>query len=447
MKFDGSPARCPDCDGEFEKLGIHWARSRECDYPVLTPDEEAVLDGLMFVGGSLNNRQRSSNCYVSMVHHDRGVLEWIADQLGVISASITEWDKNQTIEYLGRRPDSPLWEFRTRSLPDLDRYYDWYDANGDRTIPEAVEQRPLLLKTACLLAARPMSDRPGLYLSVRRTSPPPLAIHRVFSGYGPRIVRPENGGYLIRLNNSTDLCNDLAPWPAFAQERFDAARYREGAIVCPRCGGRFRRRAHLCEYVSDGEVVREEDAKHEGSWEVLETDGLHARIRLTEDEPPRLVSWTEADCIDALLEEYGAAGRMPLNDEYQAEQVGRSDLPSLGTLYRRFGDREAWLEAMRTRGGPPTILNPEESLPDGILARERKLLEYYGEGLPEKQRADLGAVLEDGQTVPERASERDISRKVAYKNVRAGREKLREVASKDGIEWAPSPDSEYPFPD
>ena len=253
-------ALCPDCE-EYRgtNLGIHWARSKECSYPILSVAEEAVLDGLMFVGGSLNNRHRSANCYVSIVHKDKDALDWIADKLGALAASVTEWS-GENVGYHGGDPVDQLWEFRSRSLPALDKYYTWYNREGDRTVPEDLTVRPRLLKTNCLLAAKPMEDRPGLYLSLRRSSPPPVAVHSVFGGYGPRIIRSEDGGYVVRIQNSTDLCNDLEPWPEFARDRFDADQYDGGRVVCPRCGGRFQRRTHICEYVQDGEVVRDEDA-------------------------------------------------------------------------------------------------------------------------------------------------------------------------------------------
>jgi len=448
MSDDTKKATCPDCDEEYSHLGIHWARSKDCDYPVPALSDEAVLDGLMFVGGSLNNRLRpDANCYLSTVHHDQDVLDWIADELDVLVSSITEFDKTESIDYHGRRPDRPLWELRTRSLPALDKYYGWYDREDNRTVPEDVQVRPLLLKTACLLAARPMDDRPGMYLSLRRTSPPPVTVHRVFGGYGPRIIRSGDGGYVVRIQNATDLCNDLAPWPHFARDRFDADRYDEGLVVCPRCGGRSRRRTHLCEYVEDGEVVREEDASPGGSRETVEVEGMRARVRTSDEELVRYVSWTAEDCITALLDEYESAGRFPTNPTYVREQEGNEDLPSISTLYARFGDRDGWLAEMRSYPSDPSILEAGEEPPKTVLEQERHLYEYYGDRLPEKEQADVKAVIVDGETVPERASERGISRKVAYKNVRRGRERLREIAEDDGIEWAPRVDDDHPLPD
>ena len=148
MPDDTETETCPDCEEDYSHLGIHWARSKDCGYPVPALNDEAVLDGLLFVGGSLNMRHRDANCYVSTVHHDREVLEWIADELGVLVASITEFDKAESIDYHGRRPDGPLWELRTRSLPALDKYRGWYDREDNRTVPQDVQVRPLLLKTA-----------------------------------------------------------------------------------------------------------------------------------------------------------------------------------------------------------------------------------------------------------------------------------------------------------
>jgi hypothetical protein len=52
-------AVCPECENEYVSLGRYWARSQTCDYPVPALDDLAMLDGLMVVGGALNNRQRS----------------------------------------------------------------------------------------------------------------------------------------------------------------------------------------------------------------------------------------------------------------------------------------------------------------------------------------------------------------------------------------------------
>jgi len=346
MSDNTEKVTCSDCDEEYSHLGIHWARSKDCDYPVPTPSDEAILDGLMFVGGSLNMRHRDANCYISTVHHDRDVLKWIADELNVLVASITEFDQAESIDYHGRRPDRPLWELRTRSLPGLDKYYGWYDREDNRTVPDDVQVRPLLLKTACLLAARPMDDRPGMYLSLRRTSPPPVSVHRIFGGYGPRIIRSEDGGYVVRIQNSTDLCNDLAPWPGFARDRFNASQFDEGRISCPQCGGRFRTRAHLCERVEDGSVVRIEDASPGGTREVIEVQGMRARPRLFDGGPVRYITWSESDCLAALSDEFETPSEFPPNEVYDSQYSGRDDMPSLATLYRRFGSRQEWIDAL-----------------------------------------------------------------------------------------------------
>jgi len=448
MPGDVEKTICPECEEEYQALGVHWARSKVCDHAVPGVRDEAVLDGLMFIGGALNNRQRQdANCSVSIVHHDRDVLNWIADELGVLVASISEFDKAGSVEHHGQPPNQSLYDLRTRSLPALNKYYGWYDRDDNRTVPENVRVRPPLLKTACLLAGRPMDDRPGMYLSLRRTSPSPVTVHRVFGGYGPRIIRNSDGGYVLRIQNTTDLCNDLAPWPAFARDRFDAARYDEGRIVCPQCGGRFRERTHLCEYVQDGKVVRDADASPGGSREIVEVEGMRARVRTSDEELERYVSWTARDCTTALLDEYESAGRFPTNGEYAQEQEGREDLPSLSTLYARFGDRDGWLAAMHSHPAEASILAADEDPPESTLEKERRLYEYYGDRLPDKEQADVKAVIVDGESVPEQAADRSISRKVAYKNVRRGRKRLREAAKEDGIQWAPSlEDSEFPLP-
>lgn len=212
---------CPDCGEPKQRLGSHWARSKDCDYPVPDHRDSAVLDGLMFVGGALNNRERSVNGYLSIAHKDREALAWIADELGVLAASITEYDQARSIDYHGDRPDGPIWELRTRSLPALQEYHRWYDENDERTVPEDVEPRPLLRKTACLLAARPMDDRPGIYLSLRRTRPSETVVDRVFGGCRPSIVENSSGGYVVRIADAAALRDDLAPWPEFAADRFD----------------------------------------------------------------------------------------------------------------------------------------------------------------------------------------------------------------------------------
>lgn len=324
-------SRCPECENEYVSVGSHWARSSTCDYPVPAIDDIAILDGLMVVGGSLNNRPRDVNGYLSIVHHDKPVLDWIAAKLGILVASITEFDQAGSIDYHGSNPATPLWELRTRSLPALDRYDRWYDSDDTRTVPEDVTVRPLLVQTACLLAARPQADRPGLALSLRRTSPPPIAVHRVFAGYGPRIIRTQDGGYVVRLHNATDLCTDLAPWPRVARDRFAAEQFTEATVVCPRCGGRFPTRSHLCVRLDEGTVVR-------------------SKVDEPAIEGVRSHRWSRTACLDALLAEYGTASAFPANAAHDHRQRGRDDLPSLTTLYARFGNRAAWIQALRDAG-------------------------------------------------------------------------------------------------
>jgi ribosomal protein L40E len=325
---DADTAVCPECETEYVSLGSHWARSQTCDYPVPALDDLAILDGLMVVGGALNNRQRDANGYLSIVHHDKPVLEWIADELDVLVASITEFNQAESIDYHGSGPTTSHWELRTRSLPALAQYARWYDGDNTRTVPEDITVRPLTIQTACLLAARPLADRPRLALSLRRTSPPPLVIHRLFAGYGPRIIRSQDGGYVVRLYNTTDLCREFAPWPRCAGDRFDATHFNEPQSVCPDCGGRFPTRTHQCVRCADGAVIRSE--------------ATGAPI-----EGARSHRWPSSACFDALRAEYGTASAFPSNAAYNRRQRGRDDLPSLSTLYARFGDRAAWLQALR----------------------------------------------------------------------------------------------------
>jgi len=439
---------CPECEGyRGKKLGLHWARSKDCDYPPLSLDDEAILNGMFFVGGSLNGRKLDSNCYASIVHHDLDVLEWMAEHLGVLAASITEFDQSGSVEYYGGEPKQTLWEFRTRSLPALDSYLQWYDHDDNRTVPDDITARPLMLKTACLLAARRMSDRPGIYLSLRRTQPSEMAVQRVFEGYAPRIRKSSDGGYVVRLYNSTDLCKDLSPWPTFARDRFDADSINEGQLRCRYCGGRFRTAEHVCHRIEGGKVVRVDGEESEGIETVVHQEGGRAWLSERESDGPRMVEWTQEECIRALLKEYQSVGRFPTNPDYNDTQKGREDLPSLATLYARFGRRGRWIDAMRTEALPVSILEPGERQPETLIDKDRRLLTYYEDVLPDKERIDVNAVLVDGVSIPEQGNKREISRKVVHKNVRRARQRFRELASADGIAWAPGTGQEYPLPE
>jgi len=402
---------------------------------------------MLFVGGSLNNRNRDANCYASIVHHDRDVLDWMSDHLGVLAASISEFDQSGSIDYYAGELDQQLWEIRTRSLPALDSYLNWYDREGDRTVPGDVTPRPLMLKTACLLAARRMSDRPGIYLSLQRTRPSEMVVQRVFEGYAPRIRRSSDGGYVVRLYNSTDLCQDLAPWPSFAVERFDDDSIHEGKLRCRYCGGRFRTAEHVCHRIEAGKVVRVEEEQSKGIETIVHHEGGRAWLSERESDGPRMVDWTQEDCLQALLREFDSPSRFPTNADYNELQNGREDLPSLATLYARFGSRVRWIEAMRSEAPPVSILEPGERRPETVIDKDRRLLTYYKDILPEKEHTDVHAVLVDGISITDQGDKRNISRKVVHKNVRRARRRCRGLASNDRISWAPGIDEEYPLPE
>ena len=84
-------------------------------------DMEYYTRGLIGVGASPAETV-DYYIYVNIVHKNKQALDWIADQLGALAASVTEWS-GESVEYYGGEPVGQLWEFRTRSLPALDKYY------------------------------------------------------------------------------------------------------------------------------------------------------------------------------------------------------------------------------------------------------------------------------------------------------------------------------------
>ncbi|WP_135535363.1 homing endonuclease associated repeat-containing protein [Halostella pelagica] len=133
---------------------------------------------------------------------------------------------------------------------------------------------------------------------------------------------------------------------------------------------------------------------------------------------------------------------------------GHSDTEIAHALYSQ-ADEERWQSEKRSlRHSAKLTKGIRDELrriikgngnPPQVLGRERRLYENYGERLPEKERADVKAVIVDGHSGSKQASERGVIEETVYQNVRSGRERLREVAMEEGVEWAPSPNDEYPL--
>lgn len=127
---------CPDCGGEYEKLGSHLTQS-DCEYPDLTDRQREIITGTLMGDADIRNDPGTSKpCYrLRTIQPD--YIEYVGDQLQPHTSSITV-----AIE---RDEYDDVWGVRTIRSPVFNEFRAWYDEKTP-VYPDDIELTPVVMK-------------------------------------------------------------------------------------------------------------------------------------------------------------------------------------------------------------------------------------------------------------------------------------------------------------
>lgn len=143
---------CPDCGRTFKAFSQHWRQS-DCEYPSLSEKQKEILKGIVMGDGYVDCRH--DNPYVKCKMITEEYLEYIDKQFGILSNGVdfvaTAEEQAKQNRKSGNRPNaktenySDVYEWRSRSLPELGMFDSWY-SSGEKVWPEDIELTPTVLK-------------------------------------------------------------------------------------------------------------------------------------------------------------------------------------------------------------------------------------------------------------------------------------------------------------
>ena len=115
--------RCPECDGEYERLAGHW--KGPCGPPALDRRQRTLIAGLLLgdghVGGNGENRHfQLSTRWRPFARWVFAELDWLAARVVRITDARDE-----------RRPPAQRYVVRTHAHPGLSRLSEWYYSSED----------------------------------------------------------------------------------------------------------------------------------------------------------------------------------------------------------------------------------------------------------------------------------------------------------------------------
>jgi len=143
---------CPECGKKYKSLGQHWHHSPD-HRPSFTDHQREIITGLMMGDGCINKGSNNPILQVNMTSPN--YLEHLDEQFGCLATGVkfrtTAAENAKVARDGGLRPNakaenySDQYIFRSRSLPELEEFADWYKT-GKKMWPEDIELTPTVLK-------------------------------------------------------------------------------------------------------------------------------------------------------------------------------------------------------------------------------------------------------------------------------------------------------------
>jgi len=144
--------KCPECGGEYQKLGQHWNFSPS-HRPELTQKQIEITTGLLMGDGCILND--SKNCYMKVTMTSPNYLKHLNKIFGCLGTEI--WLEKTAAENVkihkksGFNPNakeenySDVYTWPTKCHPKFNEFREWY-STGEKVWPEDIKLTPTVLK-------------------------------------------------------------------------------------------------------------------------------------------------------------------------------------------------------------------------------------------------------------------------------------------------------------
>jgi len=106
---------CPGCGLEYTRYSQHWAKNSDCNYPAISDETQALLQGLLLADGSVGGNP-DGRAKIRITTANRDLAAWIYDELGWLASELDHYERENGDEY----------RVSTHAHPALNRYRDWY---------------------------------------------------------------------------------------------------------------------------------------------------------------------------------------------------------------------------------------------------------------------------------------------------------------------------------
>jgi len=146
---------CPRCGKEYQQLSQHWRTNENCDYPKLSKEQKDIIRGLLMGDATMNKVNESGSPYIKINLIKENYLEYIDGILSHfstgVSLCITAEEAAEKNRSSGFSPNAKAEDYsdqyvlRTRSLPELQKFYNWYNS-GQKKFPKNIRLPPKTLK-------------------------------------------------------------------------------------------------------------------------------------------------------------------------------------------------------------------------------------------------------------------------------------------------------------
>lgn len=183
---------CPTCGRSYKSLSRHWSREgSDCEWPDLSDDGRALLDGLAVAGASADGKQ-STRLRIWTTVRERA--RWTYEQLGLLAGSVAVEDSHENDR------EQSQYCVRTLSHPDLNRYRTWA---GQGTPPTDLELSSTLARAWLVhaggLVHKPEATSPALHISSRSDDERREAIAHILDNAG---FDPSTGADAVILSQA-----------------------------------------------------------------------------------------------------------------------------------------------------------------------------------------------------------------------------------------------------
>lgn len=130
MQAHSTNEYCPSCQKTVDILGNHWKNSKSCSAPALSPQQEAILEGLLFTTGELI--RTDNDAQVTFKTNSRAVANWVASIFGVLTETVESQDS--------------IWVWKSHSTTSFQQIANQWSTEGTIQVPDEFNLKPETLR-------------------------------------------------------------------------------------------------------------------------------------------------------------------------------------------------------------------------------------------------------------------------------------------------------------